>query len=144
MYLSKSDFKVARTCATTKLYYKKLGYPSTRDDDPYLQFLADGGYMVEAIAKLCHPDGIEIGFDGGPELSGEQTIVAIKANEVVTFFEATLIFQGRLARVDILTKRGDTFELKADIATLCCLPTGQEMVKSWQDVARAHASRERS
>src|SRR6266480_3076111 len=42
-YLSKSDFKVARTCAT-KLYYKKLGYPSIRDDDQYLQFLADGGY----------------------------------------------------------------------------------------------------
>src|SRR5947207_8072525 len=110
MYLSKSDFKVARTCAT-KLYYKKLGYPSTRDDDPYLQFLADGGYMVEAIAKLCHPDGIEIGFDGGPELSAEQTMSAINANEVVRLFEATLVFQGRLARVDILKKRGDTFDL---------------------------------
>jgi hypothetical protein len=110
-YLSKSDFKVPRTCAT-KLYYKKLGYPSTRDDDPYLQFLADGGYMVEAIAKLCHPGGIEIGFDEGPELSAEQTMAAIKANEIATLFEATLIFQGRLARVDILKKRGDTFELR--------------------------------
>jgi hypothetical protein len=67
--------------------------------------------MVEAIAKLCHPDGIEIGFDGGPELSAEQTMAAIKGNEVVTLFEATLIFQGRLARVDILKKDGDTFEL---------------------------------
>jgi hypothetical protein len=47
-YLSKSDFKIARTCAT-KLYYKKLGYPSTQDNDEYLKFLADGGYMVEAF-----------------------------------------------------------------------------------------------
>jgi len=47
-YLSKSDFKVARTCAT-KLYYTKLGYPSTKDDDPYLQFLAEGAYMLEAM-----------------------------------------------------------------------------------------------
>ena len=45
MHLSKSDFKVARTCGT-KLYYKKLRYPSKQDDDPYLEFLADGGYMV--------------------------------------------------------------------------------------------------
>ena len=52
--------------------------------------------MVEAIAKLCHPDGIEIGFDGGPELSAEQTMSAINANEVVRLFEATLVFQGRI------------------------------------------------
>jgi hypothetical protein len=46
MYLTKSDFKIARTCPT-KLYYKKLRYPSLMDDNPYLEFLADGGYMVE-------------------------------------------------------------------------------------------------
>src|SRR6266513_2017504 len=109
-YLSKSDFKVARTCAT-KLYYKKLGYPSIRDDDQYLQFLADGGYMVEAIAKLCHPGGIEIGFEGGPEPSAKQTLSILNAHEAVTLFEATLIFEGRLARVDILKKSGDRFEL---------------------------------
>ena len=56
MHLSKSDFKVARTCGT-KLYYKKLRYPSKQDDDPYLEFLADGGYMVETIAKLLFPEG---------------------------------------------------------------------------------------
>src|SRR5438132_7501093 len=92
MYLSKSDLKVARTCAT-KLYYKKLGYPSIRDDDPYLQFLADGGYMVEAIAKLCHPGGIEIGFEGGPEPSAKQTLSILNAHETVTLFEATLIWE---------------------------------------------------
>jgi hypothetical protein len=27
--------------------------------------------MVEAIARLCHPGGIEIGFDAGPEASAE-------------------------------------------------------------------------
>lgn len=52
MFLSKTDFKVACTCAT-KLYYKKLKYPSMLAENEYLQFLADGGYMVETIAKLC-------------------------------------------------------------------------------------------
>ncbi len=109
-YLSKSDFKVARTCAT-KLYYKKLGYPSIRDDDQYLQFLADGGYMVEAIARLCHPGGIEIGFDGGPEPSTQQTLSILNAHETVTLFEATLIWENRLARVDILEKSGNSLRL---------------------------------
>src|SRR6266576_1521946 len=110
MYLSKSDFKVARTCAT-KLYYKKLRYPSAKDDDPYLQFLADGGYMVEAIARLCYPGAVEVGFDAGPEAAGEQTMAVIKSHDSVTLLEATLIYDRRLARVDILKKDGHRFEL---------------------------------
>ena len=53
-YLSKSDFKVARTCAT-KLYYRKLGYPSMLQDDDYLQFLADGSGNTGtfATAEAC-------------------------------------------------------------------------------------------
>jgi hypothetical protein len=109
-FLSKSDFKVARTCAT-KLYYRKLGYPSNRDDDEYLRFLADGGYMVEAIAKLCYPDGIEVDFDKGAEYSAEETLRLLSAHEAVTLFEATLLFNKRLARIDILRKTGQTFEL---------------------------------
>lgn len=109
VYLSKSDFKVAQTCAA-KLYYKKLGYPSALDADEYMQFLADGGYMVEMIAKLLYSEGVEIGFDRGPLVSAEETMNALKA-ESVTLFEATLIFGNMLARVDILRKLGSRFEL---------------------------------
>ncbi len=42
MFLTKKDFVVSQSCAT-KLYYKKLGYPSVMDDDPYLDFMPDGG-----------------------------------------------------------------------------------------------------
>ncbi len=53
MYLSKSDFKVASNCPS-KLYFKKKRFPSLMNDNPYLQFLADGGYMVEKIATRIH------------------------------------------------------------------------------------------
>ena len=33
-FLTKSDFKVAQTCPT-KLYYRKLGYPTREDGDEY-------------------------------------------------------------------------------------------------------------
>jgi hypothetical protein len=108
MHLSKSDFKVARTCGT-KLYYKKLHYPSKQDDDPYLEFLADGGYMVETIAKLLFPEGREIEFDTNED-AVELTKQALK-NATVTLFEATLMFGQLLARVDILEKCGNRFRL---------------------------------
>ncbi len=52
--LSKSDFKLARTC-DAKLYYRENGYPDNRESDPYLGLLAEGGYMVEALAKARYP-----------------------------------------------------------------------------------------
>jgi hypothetical protein len=111
MYLSKSDFKVARTCET-KLYYRKLSYPTAQDDDPYVEFLADGGYMVEAIAKLLFPDGKEMSPDiaGDAQAEFTATMEALK-QENVTLFEATLLHGQLLAQVDILEKRGNNFRL---------------------------------
>lgn len=108
VYLTKSDFKVARTCGT-KLYYRKLRYPSTLDDDDYLEFLADGGFMVEAIAKLLFPEGREIPF-GATANAMAETSLALRA-ESTTLFEATLCSGQLLARVDILEKRGPDFRL---------------------------------
>ena len=109
LYLSKSDFKVAQTCPT-KLYYKKQRYPSVYDDDEYLMLLAEGGYMVEKIAKLLYPEGKEIGFDKSHEIAAQETMEALKAKDA-TLFEATLISKGKLARVDILKKQGNELHL---------------------------------
>jgi hypothetical protein len=106
--LSKSDFKIARTCGT-KLYYKKLGYPANTTDDPYLEFLADGGYMVETISKLLFPEGKEIGYDSTEE-AVDLTAAAITEDNV-TLFEATFMFGQLLARVDIFEKRGNIIRL---------------------------------
>lgn len=108
-YLSKSDFKVAQTCPT-KLFYKKNGYPSANQENDYLQMLADGGYMVEKIAKLLHADGRDMPFAGSHELAAQETMKALSA-EQVTLFEATLLSGGKLARVDILKKSGNVFDL---------------------------------
>jgi len=108
MHLSKSDFKVARTCGT-KLYYRKLRYPSNLEDDPYLEFLADGGYMVETIAKLMFPEGKEIGF--GPGVDAVALTQEALKEDNVTLFEATFLFGQLLARVDILEKRGNQIRL---------------------------------
>jgi Domain of unknown function(DUF2779) len=108
-YLSKSDFKVAQTCPT-KLYYKKSGYPSANEENDYLMMLADGGYLIEKIAKLLHPEGQEMKYGGAHEQAAQETQKALAADKV-TLFEATLLSNGKLARVDILKKSGNVFDL---------------------------------
>jgi hypothetical protein len=107
--LSKSDFKTARECAS-KLYYRKLKYPSVLDDDPFLELLANGGYMIEAIARLLFDGAVEMDPAAGRAAAAEKTIELLRADRV-TVFEATLLAGAKLARVDILRKRGNEFDL---------------------------------
>jgi hypothetical protein len=109
MNLTKSDFKVARTCAT-KLYYKKLRYPSLDDENPYLEFLADGGYMVEKMAKLLFPDGRELEDWENSEQAFKETGLALETGDG-TLFEATILYKALLARIDILRREGGTLKL---------------------------------
>jgi hypothetical protein len=107
--LSKSDFKAARTCPT-KLYYRELRYPTTDDRDEYLAMLSQGGYMVEAIAKLRYPEGIALEY--GRDAVADAAITAEHLRQDrVTLFEATLLSGQKQARVDILEKRGNAFRL---------------------------------
>src|SRR5881296_1207659 len=107
--LSKSDFKTARTCPT-KLYYRELNYPSTDDEDEYLAMLAEGGYMVETLAKLRYSDGVELEYGEDP-LAAAATTRELLKKESVTVFEATLLAGHCLARADILRKQGNEFRL---------------------------------
>ena len=107
--LSKSDFKLAQTCIT-KLYYRELGYPEAADDNPYLAMLAEGGYMVEQLARLKFPDGVELEYGGDPILARDETQRRLQADHV-TLFEATLLSGRMLARVDVLVKRGNRLDL---------------------------------
>ena len=109
--LSKSDFTLARTCAA-KLHFREHHYPDNRDDNPYLELLKEGGYMVEALAKAQHLDGIQLQFGGDMSVaeSYAKTIEYLE-RENVTLFDATLLHNRRQARVDILIKRGSTVRL---------------------------------
>ena len=107
-YLTKSDFKVAQTCPT-KLYYRKKHYPTCQEDNEYLSHLADQGYLIEALARMFYPDGRWVGFQKDVEAAAWDTMAALSSNG--TLFEATLISGGKLARVDILVRKGDVFEL---------------------------------
>jgi hypothetical protein len=113
--LSKSDFKLARSCAA-KLYYRELRYPTNLDENEYLQMLAEGGYMVELLAKQQFPDGITLDYGGKPAAeaaaeTGRHLDEAERSGHPVTLFEATLVDGRRISRVDILRRSPTGFDL---------------------------------
>jgi hypothetical protein len=107
--LSKSDYILARSCRA-KLFFRENGYSDKRDGDQYLQLLAEGGYMVEALAKTKYPEGVQPEYGRGTEADFAETLRFLN-QDVVTLFEPTLVVGRRQARVDILVKRGSTVRL---------------------------------
>lgn len=107
-YLTKSDFKVAQTCPT-KLYYRKKGYPTLNDGDENLQMLADQGYLIETLARTLYPDGRWVGYSQDVVSAARETAAAL--TDDCTLFEATFLSGGKMARADILVRRGRVIEL---------------------------------
>ncbi len=109
-YLTKSDFKACYDCRT-KLYYRKKSYPTNLDEDEYLQFLADGGFMVETVAKAQYPQGIDLVEERDPQRSFNRTRELIDASLDAVVFEAAAIWEKNYVRIDILRREGDTLHL---------------------------------
>jgi hypothetical protein len=109
-FLTKSDFKIAYTCAS-KLYYRKKAYLSTLEDNDYLKFLADSGFMVETLAKAQYPQGIDLLEERDPRRAFERTRELIERADNSVIFEAAALFGKFYARVDILRRDGKTLHL---------------------------------
>ena len=95
----------------TKLFYtgKTTDYVDARQDDEFLNALAEGGFQVGELAKLMYPGGIEIQSKVHEE-AVKQTRQLL-AQDQVTLFEAAICHGGLFARVDVLRKSGDQIEL---------------------------------
>src|SRR3954464_1663105 len=79
--LSKSDFKLARGC-DAKLFFRENGYPDNRDSNPYLALLAEGGYMVEALAKAKYGDGVQLEYGRGVAEDYQRTVDHLTGEQV--------------------------------------------------------------
>ena len=108
--LCKSRFKLALECPTKVFYSLDERYVDTKEEDEFLQALADGGFQVGALAKAMYraedPDAVEVTVKGD-DAQVEQT-AELLARENVTIFEGTIRHGNLLARVDVLRKRGNS------------------------------------
>lgn len=108
-YLTKSAFAQSVSCHT-KLYYLSNNYPSTASDNEYLKFLAQGGFMVGALAQAKYPEGIFAPKSEDSNADAEHTKELILKGDV-TLFEAPVIEGRKLSIADILQRKGNTLNL---------------------------------
>jgi hypothetical protein len=113
--LTKSRYKLGLECPNKLYYTKKDEYANQKQNDPFLQALASGGFQVEELAKLHYPDGVLIEdkkSDGSYDYSTkiEETNKLLKRENVV-IFEAAFQFNNLFIRVDILEKKGNQINL---------------------------------
>lgn len=107
--LSKSDFQLASTCEQ-KLIYKKRDYPTAGDSDGYMQMLSEGGYVVGKMATLLYEDGREISAETTEDCVN-QTRDWLAHTAQGTLFEAAILSNQKLVRIDILQKNGNCLHL---------------------------------
>ena len=107
--LSKSDFQLASTCEQ-KLIYKKRGYPTAGDSDGYMQMLSEGGYVVGKMATLLYEDGREISAETTEDCVN-QTRDWLDHTAQGILFEAAILSNQKLVRIDILEKTGNRLHL---------------------------------
>jgi len=110
-YLTKSRFKLGLDCPTKLFYTKKKEYANLKNEDTFLESLAQGGFQVEELARMQYPDGILIeNNDGDLELLVEQTAELLK-NDHVVLYEAAFKFENLYILSDIVVKNGINIEL---------------------------------
>lgn len=109
-YLTKSRFKMAVECPT-KLFYtnKPRTYKDANKDNDFLEMLADGGYQVGALAKFYYPNSVEIGCSQNE--MAEKLTKQYLLQENVTLIEPAIQVGNFFIRIDILVKRGNSFEV---------------------------------
>jgi hypothetical protein len=89
-YLTKSDFKACLDCRT-KLHYRKESYPSNFEEDEYMQFLADGGFMIELVAKARYPSGVDLADERDAVAATRRTAELLAADGTVVFEAAAIV-----------------------------------------------------
>ena len=109
-YLTKSRFKLAVECPTKLFYTSKKNYRDLKQEDSFLQALADGGFQVGEFAKYLFPNGILIDSKDNAEAEAE-TLAYLAKNDEVILFEPAIRFNDLFIRVDVLIKRQNSFEL---------------------------------
>lgn len=108
--LTKSRFITALECPTKLRYVNNSEYASNKQDNEFLQALAEGGFQVGELAKQYYPHGVAIDeLDYDTALAKTNKLLEL---DNVTIFEAAILFDDRFfIRVDILKKTGNHVEL---------------------------------
>ena len=108
-YLTKSKFKLGLECPTKLFYVGQKQYANQKQNDSFLTQLANGGFQVEALARLKYEDGIMI-ESKNTELATQKTLEQLQ-EDYACLFEASFTNQALHVRSDIVIKKGNYLKL---------------------------------
>lgn len=109
--LTKSRFKLGLECPNKLFFTSKREYADQSLEDSFLMALAQGGFQVEALARLHYPNGVFIDtanyeYDRAMGLTRNYL-----EKEAVSIYEAAFGHEGLFIRTDILSKKGNHIKL---------------------------------
>ena len=109
--LSKSRFKTGLSCPN-KLYFNgDKSFKNKEENNTFLATLAEGGFQVEALARLSYPGGHFVDAPyGAYEKAYKQTLELLNQDEVI-IYEAAFLHDGLFVMTDILVKKGNQVRL---------------------------------
>ena len=97
------------TSARPNCSTQRKEYANTKNEDDFLQSLAESGIVVGELAKCYYPDGHDVKpLDYEAALSETNKLLE---HDNVVIFEAAIKYQNLFCRVDVLVKEGDQFHL---------------------------------
>lgn len=113
-YLTKSRFKLGLECPNKLFYTKKDDYANQKNNNPFLEALASGGFQVEELARMHYPGGYLVDDDNSTHYDYEQKVTETNdqlQKENVVIYEAAFKYNNLFIRVDILEKKGNHINL---------------------------------
>lgn len=108
--LTKSRFKEGLSCPNKLFYTKKDIYANQKNENPFLEALAQGGFQVEELARLHYPNGVLIEDALKYQEPWDKTQELLK-NENQIIYESAFMFESLFIRADILEKKGNHVRL---------------------------------
>lgn len=109
--LSKSRFKKGLSCPNKIYFSGDKSFKNKEDNNTFLATLAEGGFQVEALARLLYPSEhfVDVPY-GAYEKAYNQTLELLKQDEVI-IYEAAFFYDSLFVMTDILIKKGNQVRL---------------------------------
>ena len=108
---SKTTFKLGLECPNKLYFANDKSFANQKIEDSFLQYLASGGFQVEALARLHYPNGKKIDAASYEyELAATLTKNALTEENTV-LFDAAFLVDGFYSRCDIIEKKGNKIRL---------------------------------
>ena len=109
--LSKSRYKLGLECANKLFFHSDKSFKNQQTDNSFLASLAEGGFQVEALARLKYPQGFFVKANPGDYQAAARKSKLLFDRHKVVVYEAAFLTNDLYAMTDIVVKNGNDIKL---------------------------------